>query len=81
MAFIKQIEDKDATGLLRRIYDASKARAGYVANIIKVMSCDPAATEVSMQFYVGVMKTRGPLSRARRELLAAVVSNVNACYY
>lgn len=81
MAFIRQVEERDATGLLRQVYDAGRTRAGYVANIIKVMSRDPAATQASMQFYTGVMKAPGPLSRARREMIAAVVSNVNACYY
>ena len=81
MAFINQIDEGEATGLLRKIYDAGRTRAGYVANIIKVMSRHPVATHASMQFYTGVMKAPGPLSIARREMLAAVVSNVNACYY
>jgi hypothetical protein len=34
-----------------------------------------------MQFYVTLMKTPNALGAARREMLAAVVSNVNECYY
>lgn len=81
MAFIQQIEESKATGLLKKIYDAGKSRAGKVANIIKVMSQDSQSTQASMQLYVSLMKQPNALSAARREMLAAVVSNVNDCYY
>ena len=81
MAYIEQVAEDDAAGALKRVYDAAIARSGGIANIIRVMSRDGAATQASMQFYVGIMKSRNALSAARRELLAAVVSNVNECYY
>lgn len=82
MPYIDQIEPPNATGRLARIYDAAMKRAGgVVAGIIKVMSQDPASCEASMGFYVAVMKTDNELSPARREMLAAVVSNVNDCFY
>jgi alkylhydroperoxidase family enzyme len=34
-----------------------------------------------MQLYISLMKSPNALSPARRELIAAVVSNVNDCYY
>jgi alkylhydroperoxidase family enzyme len=81
MAYIRQVSEDDATGRLRLVYDAARTRAGSVANIIKVMSCDARTTETSMQFYVSLMKAPGPLSSARREMLATVVSNINDCFY
>jgi len=81
MAFIRQIQPDEADGLLKRIYDAASKRAGRVANIIKVMSLDPRSCQGSMQFYTSLMKTENALSAARREMLAAVVSNINDCYY
>ena len=81
MAFIRQVADDEASGPLERIYDAARARSGGVANIIRIMSLDPRSAQTSMQFYVSLMKTSNALEPARREMLAAVVSNVNACYY
>ncbi len=81
MAFIRQINDEDATGPLARLYAAAQSRAGTVANIIKVMSLDPRSAQGSMGFYASLMKQPNALSPARREMLAAVVSNVNDCYY
>ena len=56
-------------------------RAGGVANILRVMSCDARSLQGSMQFYVSLMKSPNALSPARREMLATVVSNANGCYY
>ena len=81
MAFITQIQEGDATGTLKRVYDGANARAGGVANIIKVMSLDGRTAQSSMQFYVSLMKTPNALDVARREMLAAVVSNANGCFY
>ena len=81
MAFIKQVGDEDATGALQRVYEAARSRTGGVANIIRVMSQDGRSVQGSMQFYVGLMKGDNALSAPRREMLAAVVSNINECYY
>ena len=81
MAYIRQIEEDQATGVLARIYDSARQRAGGVANIIKVMSRDAKSVQGSMGFYVSIMKSDNSLDPARREMLAAVVSNINDCYY
>ena len=81
MACIKQVGGGAATGSLRRVYDAARGRAGGVANIIGVMSRDGRSVQGSMQLYMSVMKADNALSASRREMLAAVVSNINECYY
>lgn len=81
MAFVDQIQERDATGALKRVYDAATSRAGGVANIIKVMSQHGPVAQSSMQFYVSLMQAPSPLSRTSREMLATVVSNANGCFY
>lgn len=81
MAYIQLIEEKNAKGPIKKIYDAGKARAGQVANIIQVMSLDALTTEAAMQFYIYLMKTKNALTFAQKEMLATVVSNANDCYY
>ncbi len=81
MAYVPQVAEGDATGVLQRVYAAAQARAGGVANIIKVMSLDGRSVQASMQLYMSVMKTGNALEAARREMLATVVSNINECYY
>ena len=81
MAYIKQVALDEATGPIKRVYAAAKARAGCVANIIRVMSLEGTSANGSINFYGSLMKTRNSLSSARREMLATVVSNVNDCFY
>ena len=81
MAYISQISPEEATGLLKQAYDLAQDRAGAVANIIRVMSHDVTVLEASMQFYVKLMKSPNALSSQQKEMLAAVVSNANDCYY
>lgn len=81
MAWIEQIPPSQATGRLKASYDAALSRAGGVARIITLMSLDPPTLERSMEFYMQLMHADNALLRARKEMLAAVVSNVNECYY
>jgi len=79
--YIRTIPEAEATGRVKAAYDAGRERAGGVANIIKIMSLDARSMQASMQFYVSLMKSTNALAPAKREMLAAVVSNVNGCYY
>lgn len=81
MAHIRQVPRGDATGLLARIYDEAIARAGKVWGILRIQSLNPAALEASMGMYKAIMYGPSPLSRARREMLATVVSRANDCFY
>ena len=81
MAYIHQIAEDEAEGVLKRVYDGGRARAGSVAKIITVMSQDAKSLQASMQFYVSLMKSPNALPAPQRELLATVVSNINDCYY
>ena len=81
MSFIRKIGLDEAEGQLKRIYDGGMQRAGYVAEILQIMSQHPASLQASMALYVSVMLNDDVLPHATRELLASVVSNVNDCYY
>lgn len=81
MAYIKQIDEPEAEGMLARIYAAAVKRAGRVFNVLKVQSQNPAALQGSMALYATLMQAESPLSKKQREMLAVVVSRENCCYY
>ena len=81
MAWIKLVEEADASGLLARIYDAAIKRAGKVFQILKLQSNNPRTLKASLDFYTAAMMGESPLSRARREMMAVVVSRANNCHY
>lgn len=82
MAWIRTIGLAEATGTLKRIYDAAISRAGKVYNIISIQSLSPRALRASTQLYLEVMHSPDSgLSRAQREMIATTVSRVNGCHY
>jgi alkylhydroperoxidase family enzyme len=81
MAYLRLIEEDEASGLLKEEYDAGIARAGKVFNIVKSMSLRPAVLRRSMQLYREIMFGPSGLSRIEREYLAVAVSRANDCHY
>ncbi len=81
MPWIKVYSIDEATGFLKKQYDAAIERAGRIWNIVSIMSQNPRALKTSMDFYSAVMFGRSPLSRGQREMLAVVVSAENHCIY
>lgn len=81
MAWIRTVAPEEATGLLRRIYDAAVERAGKVFNILRVHTPRPQVLQASTRLYLEVMHGKSGLSRAQREMIATVVSRANDCHY
>ncbi|MBM4424965.1 MAG: hypothetical protein FJ030_16540 [Chloroflexi bacterium] len=81
MPYIQQIAIAEATGLLKAQFDAAIKRAGRVWHIVHIMSLNAKVMRDSMAFYITIMKSESPLTRAQREMLATVVSVENECFY
>jgi len=81
MAWIRTTSVSEATGIVKRQYDAALQRAGRVWNIVRIMSPNPSTLDASMKLYRAVMKGSSPLSLMQRELLATVVSVELNCHY
>ena len=81
MSWIDRVPAEEATGLLKRQFDAAMKRAGRILHIIHVQSLNPSALDGNMWFYAAIMKGESPLSRAQREMLATVVSAELGCHY
>ncbi len=81
MAWIETIEESAADGELAEVYDSIAGSRGKVSNIMRIQSLNPAAMRAHMDLYLAVMFRRSGLSRAERELIAAVVSVTNDCPY
>jgi alkylhydroperoxidase family enzyme len=79
--WIEQIPIEEATGLLKRQFDAAIKRAGRVWHIVHIMSQNPIMLRDSMRMYSAALYAESPLSRSQREMLAVVVSVENNCHY
>ncbi|MBC8329460.1 MAG: carboxymuconolactone decarboxylase family protein [Planctomycetes bacterium] len=81
MGWIRQIQDEEATGLLRKIFTDAVQRAGRVWNVVRIMSPNPRQLRASMGLYRSVMQADSSLEPRLRETLAVVVSRANGCHY
>lgn len=82
MAWIRTVDEAEATGIVKEEYDAALARAGQVYNIVKLLSVRPKSMRPFIELYIAIMfDDDSPLSRMQREMIATVVSKVNECHY
>lgn len=81
MAWIKTINEHDADGSLKQIYDEQYRQAGAVASILKVHSLAPEVLQAHLHIYQATLHAPGELTRAQREMIAVAVSAANGCHY
>jgi len=81
MAWIQVIDEQEADGDLKEVYDEIIGARGKMSNIMRVQSLHPKAMRTHMDLYLSVVYGRSKLRRPDRELLATVVSAVNDCAY
>lgn len=81
MAWIDTINEEEAEGELRTIYETLGSDEKKLANILRAHSLNPGAMERQMSLYKHLMFGRSSLSRADRESIAVVVSAANNCGY
>lgn len=81
MPWITVIDENEAEGELKHVYDEIIGARGKMSNIMRAQSLNPASMRAHLDLYVTIMFRRSSLSRADCELLATVVSTANACGY
>lgn len=81
MAWIRTIQEGEAEGALKALYEGLQKQRGVVPNIMKVFSLHPEAMRATIQMFQALMYGPASLGRARREMIALVVSAINRCHY
>jgi uncharacterized peroxidase-related enzyme len=81
MAWIRVIDEFEATGALQTLYHDLAKRRGKVANIMKIQSLNPGSIETHLALYLHLLFGPSPLSRGEREIIAVAVSAANGCQY
>jgi len=81
MSRIKVIQEQEAEGRLKEIYDQLTKSRGKLAEVHKIQSLRPESIIKHMDLYMEIMFSKSELTRARREMIAVVVSAANQCEY
>ncbi len=80
-AWIRIVDEGEAKGELERIYDDVRRSRGRVSNVMKAHSLDPETMQLHLQLYLHLMYGKSSLTRAEREMIAVLVSQLNSCRY
>jgi len=86
MAWIRVVPELEAAGELAEIYDDlyapfPDAPRGSLDNILQIHSLDPEGLRAHRALYRSAMRGTPGLPRVDREMIAVVVSVLNACHY
>ncbi len=81
MAHIPYVPEREASGLLARLYDRFRDPRGHVDNILRIHSLNPASLRDHARMYAHLMRGPSPLTQVEREMIAVVVSAENDCFY
>jgi len=83
MASIKMIDENDASGKVKEIYDEIKKSLGidFVPNLYKVMAHNPDYLEVNWNKSKTVMHQNGKLDAVTKEAIAIAVATTMGCDY
>jgi len=83
MAMIPLVQEDEAVGRVREIYDDIKSQLGvdFVPNLYKVMASDPDYLAANWERVKAIMIAPGSLDRLTKEVIALTVSSVNGCAY
>jgi alkylhydroperoxidase family enzyme len=82
MAYIRTISESDATGDLAGLYSTLVDPShGGVDSILKIHSLNAEGLKAHLAVYRAAMTGTKTLRKVERELIAVVVSKINACHY
>jgi len=83
MASIKMVEEDEAEGRVKGLYEEIKSQLGidFVPNLYKTMASSPTYLEANWNKVRAVMVESSKLDRMTKEIIAVAVSAVNGCEY
>ncbi len=83
MALIKMVNEEEATGRVKELYEEIKKSLGidFVPNMYRVMALNPDFLEVNWNKTQTIMSAPGKLDKLTKEIIAVAVSAVNSCQY
>jgi alkylhydroperoxidase family enzyme len=81
MPYVRTISYEESKGELKEAYDMMIKSRGRISNVQAVSSLKPNIMKTLMGHVASVMFGESGVSRAEREMVAAVVSATNKCQY
>ena len=82
-ASVKVVEEKDATGKVKKIYEEIRTTLGidFVPNMYKALAVNPDYLEITWKKVQAVMGEDGKLGKDTKDIVALTVSIMSGCDY
>jgi uncharacterized peroxidase-related enzyme len=81
MPWIDIIDETEAEGKLKEVYEDILESRGKVSNIMRIHSLRPRSMRAHLDLYVELLFSRSGLTREEREMIGVAVSAANGCDY
>ena len=81
MPRIQVVEEENAEGKVKAVYDELRSVFGKVPGVMKALSPWPDVLELYSTRIGMIMLSETQLTRANKEMIAALVSKINSCDY
>lgn len=81
MAWIRTVDEREARGKVKELYESFEKQAGFVPNIVSFFSIKPRSMKATTNLHKIFVYGPSSLTRAQREAIALVVSVTNRCHY
>ena len=81
MAWVRAVEEHEASATLKEIYDRIRGDKGRLGNLEKVRGLIPDTMLSQFELYKTLMFGNLGLTRIEREMIVVVVSSLNHCRY
>ncbi len=82
-AFIRMIEESEATGKVKEIYDEIKKALDidFVPNMYKAIANNPSYLDITWKKIQDIMSKSGKLDKKTKDIIALTVSIMSGCEY
>jgi AhpD family alkylhydroperoxidase len=83
VAFVKVVEEDEATGKVKEVYEDIKKTLGidFIPNMYKAMANKPDYLEITWKKIQAIMTVQGKLDSKTKDIIALTVSIMSGCDY
>ena len=81
MAWIKTVDESEAKGIVKQVYDGIKQKLGRVSPVFQALSLKPDSMRGFALFVGTIHFGASSLTHVHENLIAILVSTINKCGY
>ncbi|MEE8161206.1 MAG: carboxymuconolactone decarboxylase family protein [Acidobacteriota bacterium] len=81
MTWIETVDESEAKGIVKQVYDATQKAIGRISPMLQAISLKPEAMQAVGRLSQATIFGASGLTRAQEDMIAVVVASANGCHY